>query len=92
MVGPQGVGKTTLAGQLVRGRLGLADTVLGLPIEPGKTRVLYMAMDRPSQVARALRRQFIGDERDILEDRRRLEDKWASPVESTGPRTTTPSS
>ena len=66
---PPGVGKTTLAGLLVRGRLGLSDTVLGMPIKPGAGRVLYLAMDRPQQIARALRRQFAPEERAHLDER-----------------------
>ncbi len=69
LVGPPGVGKTTLGGQLVRGRLGLADNVLGLPVQPGQRRVLYMAMDRPQQIARGLRRLFTADERAALDER-----------------------
>ncbi len=53
IVGPSGVGKTTLTGQLVRARMGLGDgLVLGMPVSPGR-RVLYLAMDRPAQIARA---------------------------------------
>src|SRR5690606_17135093 len=33
---PQGVGKTTLAHQLIRARLGLQESVLGLPVTPGR--------------------------------------------------------
>lgn len=64
--GPPGVGKTTLTGQIVRGLLGLQPTVLGLPVRPTKTRVLYLAMDRPAQIARGLRRAFHESERDTL--------------------------
>src|SRR4051812_37882823 len=35
LVGGPGVGKTTIAGQLVRGRLGLADDLLGYPVRAG---------------------------------------------------------
>lgn len=61
IAGSQGTGKTTLAGQLVHARAGLSDAVLGMPVEPGQRRVLYLAMDRPRQTARALRRTFGGD-------------------------------
>lgn len=64
--GGNGVGKTTLATQIVRARIGLNTTVLGLPIEPGSRRVLYLAMDRPSQIRRAMHRAFLPDERDVL--------------------------
>lgn len=69
IVGPSGVGKTTITGQLVRGRLGLADSVLGRPVETDDRRVLYLAMDRPRQVARAMRRNFGEDHRQVLDDR-----------------------
>ncbi|WP_405436681.1 bifunctional DNA primase/polymerase [Streptomyces avidinii] len=58
---PQGVGKTTLAHQLVRARLGLQETVLGFPVAPGRT-VLLLAMDRPSQTRRAGARIFGRDD------------------------------
>lgn len=66
---PQGVGKTTLAFQLVRARLGLQEEVLGHPVRPGEARVLYLAMDRPSQAQRAAARLFAKDDRDLLDDK-----------------------
>lgn len=69
IVGPPGVGKTTLASQVIRARLGLADKVLDQPVEPTDKRVLYLAMDRPAQIARALRRGFSEYDRDILAER-----------------------
>ena len=54
--GGPGVGKTTITGQLVRALLAGGD-VLGLPVAR-RRRVLYLAMDRPRQIARSLRRQF----------------------------------
>lgn len=69
IVGPPGVGKTTLVGQLVRGRLGLADHAVDWPIVPGERRVLYLAMDRPRQIARALRRHFGPEDRDVLDEK-----------------------
>ncbi|MFE1104123.1 AAA family ATPase [Nocardiopsis alba] len=67
--GPNGVGKTTIAGQLLAGRLGLMTTVLGLPVQAGTGRVLYLAMDRPQQAARALRRLFTPESRPVLDER-----------------------
>ncbi|TKD54227.1 AAA family ATPase [Micrococcus luteus] len=69
LYGGSGVGKTTIAGQLVRalilpGEGGHPSRVLGYPVEPATGRVLYLAMDRPSQVRRALNRQFAPDERE----------------------------
>lgn len=62
-----GVGKTTIALQLVRARLGLDDSVLGMPVTPGARRVLYLAMDRPAQIRRAMSRIVTEDDRDVLE-------------------------
>ncbi len=67
LCGGNGVGKTTLGAQLLRGRLGLTGHVLSHPVEPTKKRVLYLAMDRPNQIRRALARSFAEDERDVLD-------------------------
>lgn len=67
--GPQGVGKTTVAGQLVMARLGLLNHVLGVPVIAGVERVLYLAMDRPQQAARSLGRMLSPDWRDTLHRR-----------------------
>ncbi len=66
--GPSGVGKTTITGQLLRALLGLADKVLGWEVRPAK-RVLYLAMDRPAQIRRALGRVFSAAERPVLDER-----------------------
>lgn len=66
IAGGQGLGKTTLAGQLLRGLLGLEATVLGHPIGDCGGAVLYLAMDRPRQIARSLARQFTEAERAVL--------------------------
>ncbi|WFE44277.1 AAA family ATPase [Verrucosispora sp. WMMD1129] len=73
---PQGVGKTTLAIQLVRARLGLADQVLGHTVRPGDGRVLYLAMDRPAQFQRAARRIFRPQDRALLDERLAI---WKGP-------------
>ena len=66
--GPAGVGKTTLAVQVVAGRMGIGDGgVLGLPVQPGR-RVLYLAMDRPPQIARAMGRLFTAADRKRLDE------------------------
>lgn len=67
--GPNGVGKTTLTAQLVRARLGLQDSVLGYPVTPGAKKVLYLAMDRPRQIARANRRLYTELERGVMDER-----------------------
>ncbi|RYF59550.1 MAG: AAA family ATPase [Comamonadaceae bacterium] len=66
--GPPGVGKTTLAGQIVRARI-FGGHVLGLPVAATGSRVLYLAMDRPRQIARALHRHFADQEREALAER-----------------------
>lgn len=74
--GTDGTGKTTLAGQLLKARLGLSDYVLGFPVRIGERRCLYLACDRPKQAARSLARQF--DERDAGTLRERLT-VWKGP-------------
>jgi hypothetical protein len=68
LVGPPGVGKTTLAHLIFWARLGLLDTVLGWPVQ-ADGRVLYLAMDRPKQIARAMRRLLRDEHREIVDDR-----------------------
>ncbi|WP_328845468.1 AAA family ATPase [Streptomyces sp. NBC_00258] len=65
---PQGVGKTTVAHQVVRARLGLQENALGFPVTEGR-RVLLLSMDRPAQARRAAHRIFAKDDRDVLDDR-----------------------
>jgi replicative DNA helicase len=69
IVGPQGVGKTTLANQLVLSRMGLAERALNLPVAQGSGKVLLLALDRPAQLARALRRLVGEDQREVLAER-----------------------
>lgn len=68
IAGPPGVGKTTLTGQILRGLLGLQSSVLGLDIEPAG-KVLYLAMDRPQQIRRALGRAFNRSEAKVLREK-----------------------
>ncbi len=76
IAGPPGVGKTTITGQLLRARLGLQPTLLGWGVTPTDSAVLYLAMDRPAQIARSLRRHFGEDDRDILAARLKV---WEGP-------------
>lgn len=76
IAGPQGVGKTTLAAQLLKASLGLMPEVLGLPVKATAKRVLYLAMDRPQQAARNLRRLFVAEDRPILAEVLRV---WSGP-------------
>jgi len=66
IAGPPGVGKTTLVSHVLVSMLGIGGThVLGLPVAPAK-RVLYLAMDRPQQIARALSRHVRSEHRATL--------------------------
>lgn len=76
LCGPPGVGKTTLTGQVLRGLLGLQPKVLGLPVRETRRNVLYLAMDRPAQIARGLRRTFKETDRQVLRERVRV---WPGP-------------
>ncbi|MER6048983.1 DnaB-like helicase N-terminal domain-containing protein [Streptomyces sp. NPDC001793] len=79
IVGPPGVGKTTLAHQVVLARLGVYEAVLDLPVAEGE-RVLYLALDRPPQIARALRRHLGPRDEPTLRDRLRV---WSGPLPTT---------
>lgn len=68
ITGGQGLGKTTLAGQILHAQM-FGGEVLDLPIRhlgPDE-KVLYLAMDRPRQIARSLARQFWPSEREQVE-------------------------
>ncbi|MGJ3507954.1 AAA family ATPase [Enemella sp. A6] len=71
LVGSAGIGKTTLAQQWALGRCGLPEfaELLNLPVVPGAGRVLYLAMDRPRQALRSMRRMVTEAHRSVLDDR-----------------------
>jgi len=69
LCGPSGVGKTTVAQQVVLARIGLREEILGLPVAPAEGRGLYLAMDRPAQVARSFRRMVQEEHRETLDER-----------------------
>jgi hypothetical protein len=79
ITGPQGVGKTTLAQQLVLHLIGVRDDdFLGLPVEQrDDVRVLYLALDRPAQVARSFRRMVGAKDAALLEERLIV---WSGPL------------
>jgi replicative DNA helicase len=79
IVGPPGVGKTTLAHQVILARLGILAAVLDLPVAEGE-RVLYLAMDRPPQIARALARRINPVDEAQLRDRLAV---WSGPLPTT---------
>jgi AAA domain len=72
-----GLGKTTLAGLLVRARLFGGD-VLGWPLLATGEPILYLALDRPRQIARSMRRQFTEEQRRMLAKRLII---WDRPLE-----------
>ena len=69
ITGPPGVGKTTVAQQLTLARLGLVTEFLGYPVRETSSKVLYLAMDRPRQIARSLRRMVDDGDREVLAER-----------------------
>ncbi|MGO8873384.1 MAG: AAA family ATPase [Acidimicrobiales bacterium] len=69
IVGPTGVGKTTLGLQVLAARLGILDAVLGWPVKSADRPILYLAMDRPMQIRRAMRRLFGEQHRQLLDER-----------------------
>ena len=79
IVGAPGVGKTTLAHQVILARLGLQDTVLDMPVAPSK-RVLYLAMDRPKQIAGAMARRVSLADAPVLRERLAV---WQGPLPAT---------
>jgi replicative DNA helicase len=69
IVGPDGVGKTSIAQQLALALGGIRSSVLlGLSTVSDR-RVLYLACDRPAQAARSLRRMVTEADRALLEER-----------------------
>lgn len=70
IAGPDGVGKTTLAANLIRARLSLGTgEVLGVPVTAGSRNVLVLLMDRPVQAMAALARLFTEADRQVLDAR-----------------------
>lgn len=78
VVGDQGVGKTTLVQQLALRLIGVGEPeFLGLPVRPLDGPLLYLAMDRPAQVARSWRRMVDETDRPLLEERLAV---WRGPL------------
>jgi replicative DNA helicase len=68
--GPQGVGKSTILQQLAFARIGVAaPELIGYPVAPAARRVLYVAADRPRQIARSMRRMVTEADGDALAER-----------------------
>lgn len=70
ITGHQGVGKTTIAQQVVLHQIGARPgDFLGLPVQDTGKPVLYLAMDRPRQAARSFRRMVDDAHRQMVRDR-----------------------
>ena len=78
--GPQGVGKSTVAQEIMLARMGLrAPELLGFPIATDERPVLYLAMDRPPQIRRSLARMVDLTNQDVPERLRQQLVVWAGP-------------
>ena len=79
IVGPPGVGKTSIAHQVVLARIGLKQTALSMPVAPAE-RVLYLALDRPMQIARAMARTITPTHEALMRERLVV---WEGPLPAT---------
>jgi replicative DNA helicase len=78
LVGPDGVGKTTLAQQGSLGLGGIGEPrLLGFSLHADERRVLYVAADRPAQALRSMRRMVSEQDRQALDERLAL---WKGPL------------
>jgi hypothetical protein len=78
LVGGDGVGKTTVAQQLILRRVGIGgDTFLDMPVAEATGRIVYLAMDRPDQISRSLRRMVSESDRSTLRERLGI---WRGPI------------
>jgi replicative DNA helicase len=68
LVGPDGVGKGTIIQQVALGLAGFPRALqfLGQPVNMSPGGVLYVAADRPNQIARSFRRMVEEDDRPML--------------------------
>jgi hypothetical protein len=69
--GPEGARKTTVAGQVAFGLCGVPgfDEVFGLPVARASGNVVYLALDRPDQIGRCLRRLCPEEHWDLLDEK-----------------------
>lgn len=75
--GPQGAGKSTIAQQLVLHMIGVLEgDFLGFPVTPVVGKVMYLAMDRPQQALRSMRRMVTESQVATLNDRMLI---WQGP-------------
>lgn len=70
IVGPTGVGKTTLVRQIVLALIHVRPgDVLGMPVVGSADPVLYLACDRPEQISRSFARGLTEEDGQLLDDR-----------------------
>ena len=78
IVGPIGVGKTTLLQRLALARCGIrAADLLELPVVQDDRPILYLALDRPQQAARSLARMVGEEDHEALRERLTV---WRGPL------------
>lgn len=63
-----GVGKTTIALQLIAARCGLTEEFLGHPVKRTASKVLYIGADRPRQLYRMIKTMFTEQETAIMSE------------------------
>jgi replicative DNA helicase len=86
MYGPDGVGKTSLAQQLVLHRCGVRmEALLGIPVARAEKPVLYLACDRPRQARRSLFRMIPREKHEELRGRLLV---WEGPLPFSIPAST----
>lgn len=74
--GKPGIGKTTLIQQVAMASIGIFDTVLNQPVTQAEM-VLYLAMDRPDQIGRALGRLVRPQDEKLVRARLKV---WRGPL------------
>lgn len=78
VAGHQGTGKSTLVQQLVLHRAGIrTGDLLGFPVPVDERPTLYLAMDRPRQIARSMRRMVAPEDRELFSGRVKV---WRGPL------------
>jgi replicative DNA helicase len=78
IVGPDGVGKTSIAQQLVLAKIGIRDGLCGFPVTAATGPLLYIAADRPRQAASSMRRMVTEADHAQLDEWLKV---WKGPLE-----------
>ncbi|ODQ89951.1 hypothetical protein BHQ17_17670 [Mycolicibacterium holsaticum] len=80
IAGPQGVGKSTVAQEIMLARMGVRDPALfGFPVTPDERPILYLAMDRPPQIRRSIARMVDTSDDRVAERLRSQLKVWSGP-------------